>query len=92
MRSTRRRFRWLWWLLRRWPLQFTTAVIMALTSSAIAATAAVGLALVEPHARVYRMSLLSPLAANYAPWPAAGPVGQRLGLHELVGHDEVAAH
>ena len=77
MRRTRWRPR-LWWLLRRWPLQLSTAVIMALTGSALAATAAIGLALVEPHARMYRMSLLSPLTANYAPWPAAGPVGQRL--------------
>ncbi len=66
------------WLLRRWQLPFITAIVMAVTGTAIAATAGIGLALVEPHARLYQVSLLSLVAANYSPWPAAGSVGQPL--------------
>ena len=78
MRRVRRWPRRLLRLLRRWPLQLITGIIMALTTLSITAAATIGLALVEPHARVYRVSLLSVLAANYAPWPDTGPVSRRL--------------
>jgi hypothetical protein len=92
MRRMRWRPRWLWCLLRRWPLPCITAIVMAVTSTAITATAGIGLVLVEPHARVYRVSLLSLVAANYAPWPATGAAGQPLdpAIIAEAARDEVA--
>jgi|GEM_PF-4923624 len=56
-------------LLRQYPLQFFGVATIGIALLAIALTSAVGLALVAPRASAHSVSLLSPLKADYTPWP-----------------------
>jgi hypothetical protein len=84
--------RWLLRLLRRRPLQLMTAIMLALSAGAIAATSAAGLALVEPHSRPYAVSLLSILEADYTRWPDSGSQQRRLDAAIIAeaARDEIA--
>src|SRR5262245_33547673 len=79
-------------LLRRRPLVMLCTIIMVLAAGAVTAASAAGLRLVEPHAQLYPVSLLSALAADYQPWRDANPRGRRLdpAIIKEAARDEAA--